>query len=174
MTWPSQIASRFKIVNPNTTDESEYFGPYNSLLHHLFPYLDGYQVNPQYKGPASAPISHPTTFVVTRFREKGEETPLLFIDVQARYVGRYPTTRSAVDAQMRNRFRMLGSLVEIPCLYGISAIGTRICIYKYSKEKNRLEPRPTPPSDDITTPEGEAAIRLLAEDVKEMSDALDI
>jgi len=48
MSWPQSIIDQFNAVNPNTTIESEWYGPYNTLLVHIFKYEDGFSVHPQY------------------------------------------------------------------------------------------------------------------------------
>ncbi|EDR05009.1 uncharacterized protein LACBIDRAFT_303720 [Laccaria bicolor S238N-H82] len=51
MPWIDTILEQFESVTRFTTDESEYYGPYNTLLTDLFPHTEHYEVMPQYKGP---------------------------------------------------------------------------------------------------------------------------
>jgi hypothetical protein len=39
--------------------------------------------------------------------------------------------RAAADKQMRTRFEALADQLTIPTLYGVSALGTRLCVYTY-------------------------------------------
>src|SRR5882724_7202233 len=48
MSWPQSIIDQFNAVDPNTTIESEWYGPCNTLLVHTFKYEDGFSVHPQY------------------------------------------------------------------------------------------------------------------------------
>jgi len=52
---------------------------------------------------------------------------------------------------MWGRFRVLFSDVEIPVLYGASAIGTRLCIYTWNKETRRITPNAIPIDPDVTS-----------------------
>ncbi|RPB22696.1 hypothetical protein L211DRAFT_810499, partial [Terfezia boudieri ATCC MYA-4762] len=63
--------------------------------------------------------------------------------------------------------------VKIPILYGVSAMGTKLCFYKYTEDTGRLEPElilghtkfvvDTAPRDrwefDVLTDEGERKLR---------------
>jgi hypothetical protein len=53
MPWGATILEQFELVNCYTTDESEYYGPYITLLTDLFPHIEPYQVVPQFKGPVT-------------------------------------------------------------------------------------------------------------------------
>ncbi|KAF5390799.1 hypothetical protein D9757_004530 [Collybiopsis confluens] len=142
------------MTNPNSTDEAEFYGPYNN---YLFPYDQGFQVTPQYRGPvAPGSIDYVTTYLITHYKDLSEEEiPVMFIEVKPPTMLRYPGTRGAADTQMRERYSILGSLAQIPRLYGISAIGRRICIYKYTTDQRRLEPRAIPRDEVVndTAPE---------------------
>ena len=41
---------------------------------------------------------------------------------------------------MQDRFFNLFDEVEIPVLYGLSALGSRLCVYTFTKSTNKLEP----------------------------------
>ena len=49
MPWPEFVTTQFDIVNRSTTDESEYYGPFNTLLIALFPPTENFEVVPQFK-----------------------------------------------------------------------------------------------------------------------------
>jgi len=42
MSWPQSIIDQFNAINPNTTIELEWYGPYNTLLVYTFKYEDGF------------------------------------------------------------------------------------------------------------------------------------
>ena len=48
MSWPQSIIDQFNAIDPNTTIESEWYGPYNTLLVHTFKYKEGFSVHHQY------------------------------------------------------------------------------------------------------------------------------
>lgn len=69
MPWIDTILEQFESVTRFTTDESEYYGPYNTLLTDLFPHTEHYEVMPQYKGPvAPGSIDFTTIFIVRRWQ----------------------------------------------------------------------------------------------------------
>jgi len=45
--WANTIIEQFEIVDLHTTEESDFFGPFNSLLSDLFPASEHYMVSPQ-------------------------------------------------------------------------------------------------------------------------------
>ena len=82
---------------------------------------------------------------------------------------------------MRERFKNLFDNVVIGILYGVSGIGTKICIYEWTKETG-LSPAPIPEdpirlkdtapvnrwNHDIMTPEGEQRFREVVAHIKTM------
>ena len=52
MPWPTIITEAFELARAGgQTDESRFYGPFNMLLNHLFPFEDRYMVVPQWKRP---------------------------------------------------------------------------------------------------------------------------
>ena len=50
MPWPGIITEAFQLALPNGQyDESEFYGPHNLLLNHLFPMDERYMIVPQCK-----------------------------------------------------------------------------------------------------------------------------
>lgn len=47
MPLPAYLARAFQRINPETTQESDYYGAYTMLLVHAFPGQEGYVVHPQ-------------------------------------------------------------------------------------------------------------------------------
>ena len=48
MSCPHSVLIQFDVINPDTTVETEWYAPYNTLLQHVFKYEDGFSVVPQY------------------------------------------------------------------------------------------------------------------------------
>lgn len=46
MPWPEFITLQFEPVNKFTTEESDYYRPFNTLLNQLFPASEHYQIAP--------------------------------------------------------------------------------------------------------------------------------
>jgi hypothetical protein len=45
MPLPAIIRAEFDYIDPETTRESDYYGPYISVLNHAFPIADGFVVH---------------------------------------------------------------------------------------------------------------------------------
>lgn len=179
MPWERYIVQQFQSALPRgELDESQYYGPYNTLLHYLFPPSESYMVVPQYKRPTQlTSIDFTTIFLI----QQGQH-PVFFLEIKAAEHLRNKYTRAAADKQMRERFEDLGDHVEIPILYGVSAMGTKLCFYKYTKDTGQLEPELIPghikivvdtaPRDrwdfDMLTDEGERKLREVVGEVKRM------
>jgi len=137
MTWADTIREQFDLVDRFTTDETEYYGPYNTLLTDIFPHAEHFQIVPQYKGPITPGSIDFTTIYIVHKRK----CPLFFIEIKP-----FPhlddiSTREKADQQMRDQFiTIIGRNLVIPKLYGISAMGTRFSVYMYNKETNVLLP----------------------------------
>ncbi|KAF8514939.1 hypothetical protein BU17DRAFT_94016 [Hysterangium stoloniferum] len=181
MPWGATILEQFQLVNRYTTDESEYYGPYITLLTDLFPHTDHYQVAPQFKGPAT-PGSLDFVYVVMK-----RKVPVLFIEVKPYVYLQDMAKREKADNQMRGRFRELGSpSLPMPKLYGISAMGTCFSVYEYAKETNRVSPPLIPRDRDVVNdvaPQerwkyellevgGEAKFRSLVAELKAMAQGI--
>src|SRR5882762_7608301 len=183
MPWGPTILEQFQLVNRYTTDESEYYGPYITLLADLFPHTDHYQVAPQFKGPV-APGSIDFTVIYIVMKRK---VPVLFIKVKLYAHLQDIAKREKADNQMRDRFRELGSPnLPIPKLYGISAMGTCFSVYEYTKETNRVAPSSIPRDPDtvndvapqarwkyeLLEADGEAKFRSIVTEVKAIAQAI--
>ncbi|KAF8426840.1 hypothetical protein BGX38DRAFT_1235676 [Terfezia claveryi] len=87
---------------------------------------------------------------------------------------------------MRERFRNLFEDVDIGVLYGLSAIGSKLCVYTWTKETGRILPKPiaidpeytidTAPRSrwdlDVLSTEGEKRIRSIVAHIKTMCGQL--
>ena len=183
MPWGATILEQFELINRYTTDESEYYGPYITLLTDMFPHIEHYQVAPQFKGPVT-PGSVDFTVIYVVMKRK---VPVLFIEVKP-YVHLHEIgTRGKADHQMRERFRdLVGPNLPVPKLYRISAMGTCFSVYEYTKETSCLTPpmiaRDPDIINDITPqarwnyellePAGEVKFRSIVAGVKAMAQAI--
>ena len=183
MPWDEFILEQFETAIPlGEYDESKYYGPYNTLLTDLFPKVEHYMVVPQYKRPRRPEsVDFTTIFLIQR-----QEQPVFFLEVKAAGHIHNDSDRAAADQQMRERVYALRNDIEIPILYGASAIGTKLCVYKYTKDSRKLEPElilgdtkiviDTAPRErwdvDLLTDEGERKFRDVIGDVKRMCEEM--
>ncbi|KAF8515596.1 hypothetical protein BDD12DRAFT_811098 [Trichophaea hybrida] len=179
MPWDEYTLEQFESALPRGEyDESEYYGPYNSLLNDLFPKQEHYMVVPQYKRPEqSKSVDFTTVFLV-----RHQKHPVFFVEIKPAGHIHNVSPRASADKQMRERFEDLGDRVEIPILYGVSAIGNKLCFYKYTKATGDLEPELIPSNArrvidtapinrwdvDILTPQGEQRLLEVVGHVKGM------
>ncbi|KAG0125800.1 hypothetical protein HOY82DRAFT_130138 [Tuber indicum] len=183
MPLPETITEMFELAKQTgETDESQYYGPYNVLLSYFFPHEERYMVVPQYKRPTQLRSVDFTTVFIVRHKTH----PVFFIEVKSSSGLRHISTRQEADIQMRERFTHLFEDVAIGTLYGASAMGTKICIYKLDRTSRRLTPTIIPGdpelvtdtapmnrwSIDLLTPEGEKQFRETVQHVKKMSTQL--
>jgi len=61
------------------------------------------------------------------------------------------STAKDADLQMRERFEKLFDGVEAKTLYGIGALGTKLCIYTANRETGRLLPKRVPADPGFVT-----------------------
>jgi hypothetical protein len=177
MPWPNFITFQFELVNKFTTDESEYYGPFNALLNELFPASEYYQVAPQFKRIAGS-IDFTVIYLITR-----RKVPILFIEVKPYIAYDSDSARKAADDQMRERvLDFTAASIPIPKLYGISALGTRFCVYKYTPASRALTPPRIVPDPELVTdtapkerwdldflePQGEVRLKEVVLHIKEM------
>ncbi|KAF8431366.1 hypothetical protein BGX38DRAFT_1229329 [Terfezia claveryi] len=80
-------------------------------------------VVPQYKRPEeSKSVDFATTFLVSSDHIN------------------HISTRGEADKQMRERFKKVFDEVKVDILYGVSAIGTRFCVYQVNAASGYIEP----------------------------------
>jgi hypothetical protein len=124
MPWPEIFLKQFTLVPTGTADESEYYGPFNSLLSFLFPVDEDFQVSPQYKGPAHPGSIDFTAIYIVNLNKH----PVFFVEIKPRGQLEDIATRGAADDQMRDISRRLIGGLAIPRLFGISAMGSILCM----------------------------------------------
>jgi hypothetical protein len=181
MPWPDFVITQFDLVNRFTTDESEYYGPFNTLLTSLFPPSESYQVAPHFKRIRGS-MDFAVVYIVMK-----RKIPVFFLEVKTYLAFDHDSLRKEADDQMRDKFLdfVSGSL-SLPKLYGISALGTRYAVYEYHPHDRTLTPtrilphpdivNDTAPQErwkyDVMAPEGEAKLWQLVGEIKDMTTAL--
>jgi hypothetical protein len=180
MPWPDFVTAQFNLINRFTTDDSEYYGSFNTLLTTLFPPTENFYVAPQFIRIKES-IDLMVIFVIT----KGK-VPVFFLEAKTYVALNHAPSRKDADDVMRDRFLYFSDHVRLCKLYGISALGTRFSIYEYYSDTRRLTPKrlradpdivsDTAPQErwnyDVMTPEGEAKLKQIVDEIKEMAAAL--
>ncbi|RPB23975.1 hypothetical protein L211DRAFT_849141 [Terfezia boudieri ATCC MYA-4762] len=124
MAWDAHTRKQFATALPQGEfDESKFYGPYNGLLNDLFSKAEDFMVVPQYK---RSELSQTSVDFTTVFIVRHNDHPVFFLEIKPAGNLRHNSSREAADLQMRERFRILFDDVQIPIMYGVSAIGTRL------------------------------------------------
>ncbi|KAF9503564.1 hypothetical protein BS47DRAFT_789130 [Hydnum rufescens UP504] len=188
MPWPSKITRAFATVEGGTdifVHENRYYGPYNKLLNTLFPPDSDFIVSPNY---IPANIDNDTNFILS-FEITLRHCTVLILEVKPPQHLLFYSVREAADEQIRRRLVDLSDLsgrAPLPVLYGISAMGTKLCFYELEKAPRRLTPQRIPrdreftndvaPQErwdcDVLEANGEQRLRALATQITEACERL--
>ena len=171
-------AEQFSLVDRFTTEESDWYGPFNTLLFELLPPSEHYQITPQYKR-AEGSQEFTVHYIIRKRR-----VPIFFVALKPYGSLKNLSARALADNQMRDRFRELSSgPLPTPKLLGISSFGTQFCVYTFTTETRTLQPRfimadvdiinDIAPEDrwafNLLNDEGEAKLREVVTAVKAMA-----
>ncbi|KAJ7173559.1 hypothetical protein C8R46DRAFT_116798 [Mycena filopes] len=192
MALPIYVSERFDLFDRNTSDETEWYGPLNTLLGYLF-LPEQYEVAPHPKDPIYlGPVHVESTalYIVRAVRGRGRLTtkhPICFLEINP--AGRLHNSgaRAAADRHMRATFERLVERVVIPKLVGFSMIGSRFAVYECDGVSRELTPAGIPRDlrvvndtapaarwahDFLDAGEGEAKLLEVVRSIRDMCDAL--
>ncbi|KAG0643703.1 hypothetical protein HOY80DRAFT_1133609 [Tuber brumale] len=136
-------------------------------------------VAPQHMRPTQLKSVGFTTIFIVRYKHH----PVFFVEIKSSGSLRHISSCEEAGLQMRERFWHLFEDVEIGTLYGASAMGTKICLYKLNRASRQLSPTVVPSNPelvtdtapmgrwnvDIMTLEGEEELCEVVQQIKEMS-----
>ena len=178
MPWPSQITSAFAAVeggNDIVVHNNRYHGPYNKLLYTLFPADSDFIVSSNYVDIPGNNDSDADFFI--SFEITLHQHPVLILEVKSSQQLLFPSRREAANRQIRQHLVDLSESgvcccklcshgltgdflpsghATLPILYGISAMGTKLCFYEFERALKHMSPHCTPNDLDaefITVPE---------------------
>src|SRR6266404_5244109 len=164
MPWSSKITRAFATIQGgDNIHENQYYGPYNKLLYTIFPADTDFAVSPNYL-PPNDDDGHGGADYVVSFEITFRQQPVLILEVKPPQHLLFNSRREAADAHIRRRlidlsgawccyrsrprdltaYFPLSGLAPLPILYGISAIGTRLCFYEFEKGPRRMTPQRIP------------------------------
>ncbi|KAE9403420.1 hypothetical protein BT96DRAFT_990279 [Gymnopus androsaceus JB14] len=107
MPWSQKVIRSFQAI-PQNPLEKEFYGPYNKLLHTLFPAGSDFMVVPQYM---KAPNAGAADFIFM-FEVQVERKTVFVLEIKP----------SSTDLVYAGR-------CPLPTLYGVCAVGTQLCFY---------------------------------------------
>ncbi|KAJ6611583.1 hypothetical protein B0H10DRAFT_2055697 [Mycena sp. CBHHK59/15] len=177
MSWPQSVLDEFLTI-PEGDDvaEKEFYGPYNKLLYTLFPADSKYTVVPQYMPTGRGAAD----FIVT-FRIIIRKVPVFVLELRPPADLKIQSGRMDADDQIRRRLVDLAADTPLSVLHAVSAIGTKLCFYTYTKgDQDPISP-PGIPYDrsrvndvaprkwwawDVLEDDGEQRLRTVVDQIK--------
>jgi len=181
MPYSADVTEQFEIVDLFTSEESDFYGPFNTLLFELFPANEHYQIAPRFKRVHGS-LDCSIQFIIRRRR-----VPIFFVEIKTFRSLKELSARASADRQMRDRYLEFASgSISIPTLYGLSAFGPQFSVYTYDPASKNLTPHEIPhdprrlndeaPEDrwayNLLEEAGEAKLREIVAHVKAMAAAL--
>ncbi|SJL14467.1 uncharacterized protein ARMOST_17924 [Armillaria ostoyae] len=121
--------------------ENDFLGPYNKLLHALFPADSEYTVILR---SYSFSDSYGAAKAIFEFKVIFEDNPVFLLQIKGPRGLTVNSTSEKADDQMRKRMRDLAPNCPLDTLHGISAFGTRLSFYSYNKQTCILPKRVLP------------------------------
>lgn len=173
MPWPAPVIRAFQTTSVNSSEE-EFSGPYNKVLHALFPPDTGdFIVVPRSLEPTSPQSCGPVFFFEVFLGTR----PIFILELNAPNDLMYESSRQAADEEIRARLGGLASRCPIQTLHAVSAMGTRLRFYSLDTTNVAGIPQhPTGVTDtapketwdcDVLDANGEARLRAVLDAIKE-------
>ncbi|KAF8555344.1 hypothetical protein OG21DRAFT_1507760, partial [Imleria badia] len=136
MPWSEAVVEQFSLVDRSTSKESDWRGPFITLLFELFPISEHFQIVPELKRIKGSK----DVFLLCTIRKRC--VPIFFVEINGSYCSLVDVSvRALADDQMRDCFReLMSDSISMPKLIGISAFGTQCCIYTLNTKTRFIEP----------------------------------
>ncbi|KAF9043566.1 hypothetical protein BDZ89DRAFT_980572 [Hymenopellis radicata] len=139
--WPAELSAVFAAARKgfpfesNRFESSRYYAPYNKLLSWMFPSWDFLVLPHAVTGTdAGDSVDYIALLVISRGK------PVMLLEVKDDSYNAHPHDRRRADGQMRRLFNDMLERCPLPILYGISALGTSLCVYKGNTATFEMEP----------------------------------
>jgi hypothetical protein len=110
MPWPTDVLDAFQAIPPEPS-ESDYYGPYNTVLHTLFPRGGSFIIAPQWMSNSRSAAD----FVVN-LKFQSRSAPILFLELKTSSNLDQKSSRERADTQMRKRFAELAGEYPVLCV----------------------------------------------------------
>ncbi|KAF9039712.1 hypothetical protein BDZ89DRAFT_1060853 [Hymenopellis radicata] len=170
--WPEIIMRSFFIAGASGGENQQFNGPWNRLLNTMFPADTMFEVGIP-PVTSSEPVDSFALLICVQL------TPVFMVEIKPPADFYLSSKRQEADEQLRRQLIDLVPDLKIPVLHSVSAFGTKIAFYKYSRdtEPRRITPHPETETDtaprewwafDILEEEGANKFRDVVNDVKEM------
>ena len=142
--WPDPVLIQFKVVNPDTTLETEWYATYNTLPSHIFKPKDRFGVSPQYSLLESREaIDFMTIYIMER-----KHQPVFILEIKPHPNLVNISRRMGEHVQSCQCFEKLRCVIVIPRLHVMSAMGTTFALYKLDKPSKCMTPAEISSTDE--------------------------
>ncbi|KAJ7444985.1 hypothetical protein B0H11DRAFT_2203500 [Mycena galericulata] len=140
--WPKTVMNPFEALPHEGVRDTDFYGPYNKLLYHLFPANTNFVVS-----PGAYPPHHDATCATAavEFTLFYNHMPVLLLQIKAPDLLKWTSAREEADTESRRRLRDLAPLCPLSKLYAISAFGTKLRFYVASRNEGLVIDPPAPP-----------------------------
>jgi hypothetical protein len=180
MPWPAHIVAKSSRLLDTETIANKFYGFYGSILNECFPSTH-FTITPQY-ATVEAPAGG-SRFAITYVIEPLDlDSPIFFVEIKPPTHLPSMFARKDAENQVRTRFAQLAHLVQIPKLYGVSAMGRQLSYYTYERASGAVEPTALAESasfimdtapigrwnTNIMQEEGRAKFLAVVEEIKQM------
>ncbi|KAI6135276.1 hypothetical protein EDD17DRAFT_1604370 [Pisolithus thermaeus] len=149
MSWPVEITRTFSTVESGAdsplVNKIKCHSSYKKLLNTLFPPESDFMVTPD---PLPVNIDGGMDTILSFKVMFQDHHPVLILQVQPRQHLLFTSTREVADKQIRLRMIDLAERMPLLALHGISAIGTKLCFYKFEKVPPRITLNATSPDQE--------------------------
>lgn len=139
--YDAALVHEFQMVPVTTQDESEWYGPWDSLLHRLFSPRDGFQIAPQHQISNLRGGPEWTVFFLIK-----HHLHVIACIVEIKPYYHYKSHKLRINAyeQLKDRLEICleDQIAEhTSAIYGLSCIGPRFMVMKLNTRTERLQPR---------------------------------
>ncbi|KAJ7237587.1 hypothetical protein C8J57DRAFT_1087369 [Mycena rebaudengoi] len=130
MPWPQTVLNEFSAI-PEGDDvaEKHFHGPYNKLLHTLFPADSKYTIVPQ-----SMPTWREGGDFIFTFHITVRKVPVFVLELKAPADLKIQSERDLADDHIRRQLVNLTADTPLSVFHAVSAIGTKLCFYTYTQD----------------------------------------
>ncbi|KAF8579668.1 hypothetical protein K439DRAFT_1620376 [Ramaria rubella] len=135
--WDKKLRIEFEGVPANATDESLWYGPWDTAIHRLFKDGEGFQIAPQHLRADHRGEPEWTIFYLI----KAGTIPVCVVEIKPYRDLKRPQARVRAYAQVKERLKVL--VIDdnpIPTMYGISVIGERFLIMTMMTHTGMITP----------------------------------
>jgi hypothetical protein len=138
--WPQGLRTIFDICCQQCEPlENCYYGPYDKLLNYCFSDSFQYFVAPQ-RPPSDLTLHDTVDFIIFLVVFDANRHPVLIAEIKDDAWAHKSDLRYSADDQIHRRYDAMLGDCPLPCLWGLSLLGTSLCVYCGTIATETIEP----------------------------------